>query len=90
MISQQRQPFPQPLFGVDVSTDEPAHEDCEQGAENDPFDYDTFLQFVSVTANDEVCVENTVDVHQYTKTHHPHNTALHHHRTRHNIFSVEP
>jgi hypothetical protein len=43
MVSQQRQSLPQALFGVDVSANEPAHEDGEHGTENDPFDYHTFL-----------------------------------------------
>jgi hypothetical protein len=31
------------LFGVDVAADEPEHEDGEEDAEDDPFDYYAFL-----------------------------------------------
>lgn len=43
MVCEQWLSFLQSSLGVDVSSNEPSHEDEENDPQDNPFDYDTFL-----------------------------------------------
>jgi hypothetical protein len=89
MVTQQRQPLLQTPLCVDVTSNKPSKEDRKEDAEDDPLDYDAFLDgilallFVTLHIGDK-------DVRLCTRNYRIHRTEPCHPRTHNSLASPKP
>lgn len=89
MVTQQRQPLLQTPLCVDVTSNKPSKEDRKEDAEDDPLDYDTFLDgllallFIKLHISDK-------DVRLCTRNYRIHRTEPSHRKTHNSLAFPKP